>query len=232
MKRVLILAIGCSLPPWNKMFETSFDTWDSVEVDGVETIFYFGNPVRENNNKTIYFSVEESYFTMGEKMLQAFQWALDNKEFDYIARVNSSCYVDKKQLIKHIQTLPKENLFSGLIVQGENPWLWGGGQFILSKDVVEKLVENKSLYNHTVMEDVGISELATKIGIPFTQGKAASIDKTDSGWRLMGYEGPSFEFTNFADCNKSEQFFYRCKHDPDRTVDKYIMQELFKTLNS
>ena len=43
MKKVLILVLSCETPPYNKMVDTSKSTWDSIEVDGVETIYYFGN---------------------------------------------------------------------------------------------------------------------------------------------------------------------------------------------
>ena len=82
MKKVLILAIGCSVPPWKVMRKTSAETWDSINVTGVETVFYYGNPVMPNTSTEIYFPVTESYYTMGEKMLLAFDWALKNKEFD------------------------------------------------------------------------------------------------------------------------------------------------------
>jgi mRNA degradation ribonuclease J1/J2 len=63
MKRILILTIGCSLEPWSVMAKTSQDTWDSVKVDGIDTVFYFGSPVKPNTDKEIYFDIEESYFS-------------------------------------------------------------------------------------------------------------------------------------------------------------------------
>jgi hypothetical protein len=235
MKRVLILAIGAQLPPWDKMFQTSLETWDSISVDGVDTLFYFGNPVKENTDNAIYFPVEEHYNTMGVKMLSAFDWVLKNKEFDYIARINSSCYVDKKELIKHIQTLPDKNVFSGGAVQKNelDDYLWGGLQWIISKDVIQKFFDNKDKYNHSLMEDVALSYLAKDIGIPFHKGIGCAIDKIENGWRLISYGGgESFEFKDFSEIkNKYPHHFYRCKQDLDRNVDEYVMNELNKILS-
>lgn len=233
MKKVLILAIGCDLDPWKEMFNTAQQTWDSIEVEGVETIFYFGHPVKENTDKCIYFPVEETYAKMGHKLLMALDWVLQNKEFDYIARVNSSCYVDKKELIKHVQTLPEKDLFAGLVVEASesNPlWVWGGGQFLLSKDVVQKIVDNREKWNHEVMEDIGLSFLVSDIGIPYTNGKACSIDKSGEHWTLIGYRTASINFTNFECLKDNGHFFYRCKQDHDRSQDKIIMEQLFNVL--
>ncbi len=232
MKKVLVLVVSSQKPPYDVMIQTSLDTWDSFEVEGVETIYYCGAPVKENTNKIIYFPIREEYANMGHKLLEAFQWALDNKDFDYIARVNSSCYVDKKELIKHVQTLT-ESCY-GLIVpesKHEPRWMWGGGHFLISKETVKKIVENKDKWNHSVMEDLGLSRMLDTLGIEYTDGKASSIDKLEKRWRFMPYGGGApFEFTDFKDLKNTTHFFYRVKMDGQRYIDKYLMQQLFKVL--
>ncbi len=234
MKKILILVMSSQDHPYLKMIETSLNTWDSINVEGVESVFYCGNPLKENTDKIIYFPLNESYSTMGEKTLRAYEWALKNKEFDYVARVNSSCYVNKKQLIKYIQTLPDKNVFAGLEVVASDiceKWMWGGGQYIISKDVLELLVENRGMWNHNVMDDQAISFLANKLSIPYYQGKACSIDKGKDGWVCQCYGEPSIEFTDFQDMNKLDnQYFIRVKYDLDRTVDEYIMKQLYQNL--
>ena len=226
------MVISTNVEPYGKMIDTSLSTWDSVEVEGVETIFYCGEPVKENTDKIIYFPIEESLFTMGEKTILAYEWALKNKEFDYIARVNSSCYVNKKELIKHIQTLPNDNVFAGLRVDDKEQWIWGGGQFLISKDIIQKFVDNKRLLSKTEMEDKGFSYLANKLAIPYSIGKAASIERTNNGWICMCYNGQrqSFNFNHFNEIGTIDQYFYRVKQDGKRELDEFIMNELFKNL--
>ncbi len=236
MKKVLILVVSVQAPPFGKMIETSLRTWDSIDVDGVETVFYCSRPKLQNTEKIIYIDVDESYFTMGYKMHAAFDWALANKEFDYIARVNASCYVDKKQLIAQVQDMADSNLFSCLEVAAtptEQKWSWGGGQFILSRDVVEQIIKHRNLWNHSIMEDKALGHLMNLLSIPYTRGKACSIDKLEGDkWRCLCYDAESFEFTDFADVAlKSKNYFYRVKQDYDRNMDEYVMNELFKQLN-
>lgn len=234
-KKVLILVLSSDFPPYDKMIQTSQDTWDSIEVEGCETIFYCSTRDglnKQHTGKIMRFDVGNELFDMGRKNLLMFEWALKNKYFDYVARVNASCYVNKKELIKHIQELPENNYVAGLkVVQEDNPiWLWGGGQFIFSKDVIKKIVENKLLLNHLVMEDRGISELITKLAIPFTDGKACSIDRGDNGWKCIAYGTESYEFINFSEIKKRGQYFYRVKYDSDRDMDKFIMEQLHQVL--
>ncbi len=231
MKNILILVIGCNLPPWDKMAKTSMVTWDSIQVPGVETIYYYGEPVHSNTYNCIYFPIPESYHTMGRKMLAAFQWVLDNKSFDYIARVNSSCYVNKKELLTHIQTLPDTNLFSGLKVTVDPPWMWGGGNFIISKDVIQQILNHQESWRHDLMEDMAISYLINDLRIPYHQGKACSIDKADHAWKLMPYGSSGLTFGDFQELKGyKDQFFFRVKQDYNRSKDEYVMKELFKYL--
>lgn len=212
------------------MHQTSRETWDSVHIDGVETVFYFGEPIRENTDKEVYFPIKEGYNTMGHKLLAAFDWALKNREFDYIARVNSSCYVNKSELLRHVQDQPSNNLFAGAIVKGEREWLWGGGQFLISKDVVEKVIANRARFNHRLIEDVALSHLVSDLGIEFTDGKSCSINRNGDKWRSIGYGYDSYEFTNFDEIRKEGVFFYRVKQDLNRDQDEFVMRELFRVL--
>lgn len=247
-KKILILVVSSLDAPYREMINTSLKTWDSVTIDNIETFYYCGIPqvgklptlVNSGDphwitQKLLYFQVKETYSNMGYKMLSAFDWSLNNKDFDYIVRVNSSCYVDKKQLVKYIETLPDTNLFAGVEVDKgtdyDMNWCWGGMQFVLSKDVVQKVVDNKELFNHNHIEDVALSHVVSKLGIPYYKGTGCSINEKDGKWLLLGYNSPSIEFENFEDVKPLQNHFYRVKIDRDRQLDKYLMEKLFKTLN-
>lgn len=250
-KKILILVVSSLDHPYLEMVKTSLRTWDSISVNNCETVYYFGEavgkvpPIPEwYEHKMIVFPYKESYSNMGYKLLSIFdwvlklkdfEWSLKMKDFDYIVRVNSSCYVDKKQLAKYIETLPETNLFAGVEVDKGTDydlnWCWGGMQFILSKDVVQKVVDNKELFNHNHIEDVALSHVVSKLGIPFYKGTGCSINEKDGKWLLLGYNSPSIEFENFEDIKPLQNHFYRVKVDRDRQQDKYLMETLFKTLN-
>lgn len=235
MKKVLALVLSCETPPYDKLMQTSINTWDSRHVEGIETIFYCGKSKKTNTDKIIYLNTPDSFLTMGAKTVEAFEWAVNNKQFDYLARPNASCYVRKQKLVNYAQSLPAEKLYLGLKTYScyKIEYMWGGGQYILSRDVVELIVKNKDKWNHKYTEDVSISDLLIRLGIPLNGGgNACSINKNaDGGYSCIVYgEGASMDFRDFTDMNKLEnQFFIRVKQDLKRHLDIEIMNELFKS---
>lgn len=230
-KKVLILTLSSDVPPYDKMVKTALETWDSVGVENCETYYYFSNRNKKSEGKFLYFPFDESLHTMGYKLLAAFEWALANKEFDYIFRPHSCIYVNKKELVKYVQDLPQIDLFASLPVVTGDPWMWFGCGAIFSRDVVQKIVDNNNKWNHKEMEDKACSQLAYSLGVPFTPMRACSIDKIAGGWRCTAYNSQGFDFLDFSEIIKSEgQFFYRVKQDGQRDVDDYIMRQLFKYL--
>lgn len=236
IRKVLIMVISCEHPPYDKMIETSLRTWDSSWVPGVDTIFYCGQSDKDDTETVIHVDVVESLFTMGKKDLLAYEWALNNKEFDYVARVNSSCYVDKQKLFDYVQGLPNNDVFEGVRAPSANgfEYLWGGAHYIISRDVLDKMVMNQEQWRHDLMEDEAMSVLVRDLGIPYRDGNATAIMQKGNGYLAIVYgKGTSMEFTDFNDLKKNKcQYFYRVKQDGKRDQDAAIMEQLYKTLNS
>jgi len=98
-KKVLILVISSDFEPYSTMIHTSKSTWDSLQIANCETIFYCSandNPGATNHDNVMYFDVPNDLYSMGHKNLAMYAWALNNKDFDFVCRVNASHYVDKK----------------------------------------------------------------------------------------------------------------------------------------
>ena len=227
--KVLIAVISTRQPPYGAMIDTSKATWDSVDTPDVETIYYVGNPGSPLTDRVLGLPVNDTYANMGHKNLAAWKWMLDNRDFDFMARVNASCFVHKPRLAAHCATLSTTNLLLGGTVAGSNPpWLWGGHQFIMSRDVVQAFVDNKRVWPHIHMDDVALSHAATVLGIPFTQGNiSCSVDPHPEGWQVISSDGNNFSFSDWADIRKSEgTVFFRVKQDLERHKDAMIMHQL------
>lgn len=233
MRKILILVLSADFPPYDKMVQTSLETWDSVDQEECETVYYFGKSDKQNTDKFVYFPIHESLHSMGYKTISAFEWAINNRQFDYLARVHSSTYVDKKRLSDYCEQLPIKNVFAGVKTKSQNgfDYLWGGAHYIISRDVVIRMVENKDKWQHSYMEDESMSLLAVDLNIPFYEGKSGSIDKIENGWRCISYGGDSISFTDFLDLKKLNHHYFRVKQDLKRDIDEYIMRQLFKALN-
>lgn len=235
MKKILILVLSSDFQPYSKMITTSLATWDNIEAPGTETIFYCSqkdNPNFKQSAKILYFPVDNSLYDMGHKNLAMFEWALKNREFDYVCRLNASQYCDKKELIKYVQSLPDENVFCGVKVDETPAWCWGGAGYILSKDVIQKIVDEKDYWAHTQMEDRAMSYLVERLGIPITPGiPSCSIDQKEAAWQCTSYCGKGITFSDFNDLKELGHIIYRVKQDGQRWVDEMIMHRLFEALN-
>lgn len=234
--KALILALSAQRPPWGALMDAAMETWDSVDHPQTQTVYYCGkNPKGEIHNRAIYSHLSEHLHDLSARTMQALVHSL-TLEWDFLARPNSSCYVHKVNLVKHLETLPATGVMRGLVTTGHNPdYMWGGGQYVFSRDVIEKLVANRHRFNDsTIQEDQALSKLALDCGFALDgKGMCASIDRDGSGpFRCICYGGgESFLFTDFADIKKAEgHFYFRCKQDHDRSIDVQIMHELFKHL--
>ena len=231
--KVLIGVISSRMYPWARMIQTSKRTWDSVDVPGVETIYYVGAPVSPLEDRVIGFDIADNLHTMGRKNLAFFRWALA-REWDFLARTNASCFTDKARLLKYCNSLPRTRLVVGGMVERASPaWMWGGYQFLLSRDVVEAIVANADQWDHLQMDDVALSRMVFGLGYEHTpMDRACSLNATrregEHDWLLYGSDGNHCSFSDFraAALARSDKIFFRVKQDGARHLDAVIMHEL------
>lgn len=234
MKHTLILVLSAVRKPWGAMLEKAMSTWDSIDHPNTTTLYYVGagGPV---GPKVFCSCYDEGLQNIGRRTIEAFEHALTITEWTHLARPHSSCYVHKHRLVEYVNALPDTGVMYGLQTNTPSgaPFLVGCGHYIYSRDVIEKMVQHKHQWDNSIMEDNAVSKLALSIGVQFGRVRTCSIDKQQDGsWLCLVYHGqhPSFTFTDFNDLNKTDQFFFRVKHDPDRSVDLTLMDMLFKHL--
>lgn len=242
--KVLILVLSARRHPWGAMMDTSRETWDSEDHPYTQTIYYCGKDsdvsglfiptsLRQNSPFVFYSTQhDEELERVAPRTMEAYEKSLE-LDWDLMARTHSSTYVHKRNLVDFCETLPTDNLLCGLLVSGEKPFLWGGGSYIMSRDVIEQFVANKDKWNNNIMEDNSLTELARELKIPLNpNGRMASIDQIGDKYLCTTYGvGQGFEFTDFADINKAQpHFYFRCKQDLRRHEDLRIMRELWKHL--
>jgi hypothetical protein len=104
-----------------------------------------------------------------DKTKRGIKYASENYEYDYIIRPNITSVLDLNALDKYLDTLPKENVYQGIVNQshtaGGFPYVMGAN-IIFSKDVAEKLidVDAESLDN----EDHNIGYVLYKLNVPIS----------------------------------------------------------------
>lgn len=242
MKRVLILVLSTERDFYGRLAETSRATWDAEEVEGVETIFYFGSSSKPSTDKFFYTDSDDEFHSMGKKTLCAFGHALANREWDYVFRANASLYVHKPGLLRYAQNWREHGLALGVLAPGSRngeqfDYMWGPG-YMLSRDIVQLVCDNRELWDHTMMDDNAISYLLHGLDIPLdNRGSLASLAIQEGGRQCTFYENGSGGAV-FAATMKEvvalipNQFAFRCKTDSDRTIDIQLMRELQEGLTA
>lgn len=235
MKTVLIFVHGSSNGPYPMLMDASMKTWDTVDVDGVETWFY-SDPMPMRHPRILQVPCGKGIYNEGKQNLLGFDWALKNLKWDFMARVNASCYVRKKTLIEYVQNIPDRRLFRGVKAPWKNGthYLWGGAHYIISRDVVQDMVDQQGHWPHNEIEDVAISLMAGILGVELDgMGRCVAINKTDSGWKGVFYSDGkqgSYDFKTFDEFKSlvGDVHFIRVKQDGKRHLDVWLMNQLIQ----
>jgi hypothetical protein len=142
------------------MNEGCLKTWDSVQVDGVNTVYYFGGEKEDKfiSNKFLLMNCDDSALSIAKKTITFFEYALKNFDFDFIYRTNLSSYINKAKLLEFLSNKPKKNFYSSIIcrylTETENFLFGSGAGFSISRDLVEHLVNNKEKLRYELPDDV------------------------------------------------------------------------------
>lgn len=233
--KVLILVLSAVREPWGALMAAQQETWDSVAHPQTQTLYYCAKAKNGPVRPDIRYSAMEDWLEhVSPRTIEAFGWALES-EWDYLARPNSSCYVHKPGLVKFCETLPKTGVLRGGMTGGDDPFLWGGCQYIFSRDVIERMVATKDTWRERLMDDQSITKSAQALGIDLHQGPmACAIDDHGDGTYTCVVYGPgeTFKFTDFADVpvKAPGHFFFRVKQDLRRHLDVQMMRKLKEVL--
>lgn len=207
--KVLIMVLSSAQKPYYHLMKAQQQTWDSVNVPDVETVYYYGN----HSNMVLFHGKEiacdcsDAYEMMHWKFKRALDFVWD-WEWDFIFRTNSSTFVRKDRIVDFLKNKPMEKYYAGLDGGG---YASGTGA-ILSRDCA-KIVKDQLIFEPNPSEDSIIGVTLQKNGI-FVQEGAKRL---------------SF---NFAEDKILDADYYRCKSELivngelDRTQDIFAFNKL------
>ncbi|MDC0991652.1 hypothetical protein OAR17_01550 [Pontimonas sp.] len=113
--------------------------------------------VREGNR--IVLPVPVQIHIAGLRTIETFRFALAEYDFDYVVRLGSTALVIPDSLEAFIESLPNDRVFGGVPMEFGRRSFLSGAALLLSRDVVEKVVEHEMAFPLGVYEDVGLSLL-------------------------------------------------------------------------
>ena len=163
----------------------------------------------------------ERYGTIIGKTLEALQYFLSRRLYDYVVRTNLSSVWDFNELLRYLGTLPRERVYRGQ--SGINPdtglEFASGAGIVMSADVARTLLANQRIaLTLSAFDDVAIAKALLASGLrPTAQARVDFIS-------LKHYD-------EHHDKIPEGTFHYRVKHENymgDRMEEPVIMSRLLR----
>ncbi len=117
-------------------------------------------------------NTSDSSLNMGRKTILALEWLDKNCDYDFVVRPTPSSYINYENLYSFINNnLSNQHfVYCGKIqstndVNGNKIDFVSGSTFILNKNTVKEIINNKSDWDHAYWDDVALSLLMKKLKI-------------------------------------------------------------------
>lgn len=209
---VLILVQATHLAPWDQLIEAQKQTWDAVNVPGMDTIYFYSHPTKSfYEGKNLYVKCSGEHGMEHWRMKLAFDHILDGfASYEYVFRTNASSYINKALLLDFLKDKPKEKYYCGIDGGG----FASGCGYIMTMDCV-KIIQDQFDDYPSESEDCLTGVYMQRNGISVSPG------------------AQRIEFNHYSIAPEKECYHYRCKSDnADRTKDINAFNKLFKQFNS
>jgi hypothetical protein len=158
--KVLVLVMSCDIDRYPVLVAKQRETWDSVHVPGVSTVYYYAGHKTKLVRQRLNINIQEGTGYFYYKTILAFKEML-RQDWDYIFKTDNSAYVNKAALYSVLENKPRQNFYGGHLYQTafvkSDPFLWGEGM-VFSRDVVQYLVDDYDISSvgRSGVEDVHI----------------------------------------------------------------------------
>ena len=119
-------------------------------------------------------STFEYWIGTSAKMRGGLRYAVDNLDFDYLVRTNSSTYVHLPSLLAHLDQAPRRGYYGGAFAGPEHAHAQGT-LIILSHDVARQLSLDRA-WNFATVDDVAVGDAAQRAGVTFQPLQQRVVD--------------------------------------------------------
>jgi len=203
-----------------KIYKNKNNDFKAYWYKGIEKSEQLPNSFKLNNEDLILNCSDDSR-QMGQKTLQAFEWALYNVNFQYLIRPTPSSYVN----LDYIEKLIDDDFFKNEIVYAGTvhsikdkdeikKFFISGSTLILNRKCVELIVENKTQWNHDYWDDVALADLLQNLDI-----EPIDLPRTD----IKG--------NPFKQNIKIDNYQFRCRADNHYYYPRVIEAHVLKVLD-
>jgi hypothetical protein len=198
-----------------KVWSSYMNSYKEIECYFIQ---YRSGPQAIEGN-TFWLNGQESFPNILTKTIDSLDYFLKNN-YDFIIRTNMSSLWNFKALLKHLETLPKQGVYNGIIGDYNNIKYISGSGFIMTSDVVKLLIENRKMAEGVaVIDDVDIGYALTTLGISCSPGKRLDF------FNMHMYTSSAYDDT---------VYHYRVKwqNPSNRLEETVVMRHLIARINS
>jgi len=151
--KLLILILSSRNHPHFEVFNEGIKkTYLTKEYKNVEIYPFYGHPGKTQLlNGELLLNCPDNYLTT--KTLLAFEYAINNMQFDYLIRPNVSTYININKLYEYLLKQSRTNYYAGPKLNILNVEYPSGTFMVYSKDIVKKILEGKNMINDNQYAD-------------------------------------------------------------------------------
>ena len=214
---ILILASNRYPSPLNEYMQKK--TWIKKITDkNIEVIYFKSSKITSLKGRYLHIKQKnKTIFGIKERTVSALDWCIQNKDFDFILRMNSSSYINIENLRKFINNMNSEYIYAGREMLFHNDKFVSGAGIILNRKSVNLILENKNLLENNLFDDVAIGKLFKDKNIDIYPGDFQYFSKNI-----------------YKEDIQPEHYQYRCNSyyfGYPRFLEPIIMKKIDKTLN-
>jgi hypothetical protein len=117
-----------------------------------------------SNYPVLLVNFPDIYLTIRWKFFTIFDHFVRNTHHDFLFITTTNAYIIPLNLMKYLESIPKSRVYTGAYTW-PNSFFISGANIILSRDVVEKLLESMKYFRASVIDDVELSNVLKQLGI-------------------------------------------------------------------
>lgn len=218
--KVLILVLASDKYPSPINEKAQFDTWvQTAFKNNIEVVFYKGGDKTEFSKHYLTLDIEDGIMQVGYKTIEALKWVYETFEYDYVFRVNSSCYVNIPELIKFLQnTKSKLPLYAGYKLSSSVCNYIIGVGILLNKQSIELIIQNENKWDHSYIDDISLGLLFEQLDVKITEFDMQLVSRDIFKYNIQ-----------------SDKILYRCKMEIrgyPRILDQYFIKQTHNLLSN
>ena len=209
--------------------EDSKLTWASKDYPDTTIQFYHGiTNNTDYDDLDVVVNVNENPKNILLKTIEYFKYTLQF-EYDYLYRINSSSYIHIDKLKKYLNDKPKDKFLAcvrnfQLQIQKSFP---SGSGYILSRDLVEEIVNNDIEY--VIEDDVSIGLFLNSLGVKYNIVPRGNYENNRHGLysNIPGIE--CFHWYYKGNTNKFIEHPFLADRAPEKDMKKKL-EDVFTSL--